>query len=616
MKKTYQKPGFIIVGIMIFFLLGHVFWAQDDCRETRQNFDERFGSTTYKDPASSVQWNGNGFVTLNYLGANFAVTEPAGMGAKMYVVDSGDFNGDGLPDLVGLDITDSSNRKLILVWNRYEDSDGDDEDDDGIIFEADTSRTFDENMNCGPASVTVGDYNGDGLLDFFFYKNANDAFSYTDFVAAMYINVGTATDPDFYSYHVSPNLDFSSRFMSEGIYANWAGDHLCSVDMDNDDDIDLLAISQDKIFIIRNPGAANFALDEFEISELSYDERTGYTIGRGGSSVDAGDFDNDGDIDVIGGAVNDINYLVYYDNDGTGNFIRKEIAIPRDDCTGTVATCVADFNHDGYTDIFAATDRWNAGNEARMWMQRNQGIVGGEEGELTFQFQPLNTDAFGNPLPILPDPHDVDMSAVLDYDQDGDMDVVLADANHSGDYYLVINELAPVYALHGEAISLNLTDHLDPSTHAITRVRMLNLDQFVTGGSPDGLAIEYYVSNNGGRDWEFYARYGEEGELESSGELQNYTNLQWHSFNHFGSHLMWKAVLTATEDEMAEYSGASFETPVIDRIRFRYAYVERREYSRTSVAANLVDPEGQNLKLIIGGTFYFPGWQDICAPTI
>jgi hypothetical protein len=613
MMRKRNKIGLFIISMC--FILGAFaayFWAQADaCDEDRFNFNEPFDTTNYKDEGNtSARWIGDGEVTLSNLGANFDITEPKGMGARIYVCDAGDFDGDGKPDLIGLDLgpeegefgyPDPDAPKLRLVRNHYEDADMDGNDDDGLVFWVDPLEIYDTALNCGPASITVADYNDDGLLDFFFYKNADDDFSYTDFVAAMYINTGSATDPDFQPHYASPSLDFRTRFMDEGIYANWAGDHLASSDVDGDGDIDVLVISEDKIFLVRNPGASNFDLSSFEIAELNYDFRTGFNIGRGGSSVDAADLDNDGDIDILGGTVNDIPYLVYYENDGNENFTRRTIDIPVAECTGTVATCVADFNHDGFVDIFAGTDRWNAENEARAWFQRGQGIV---DDQLSFEFRCLF-----NCQPILPDPHDVDVSAMLDYDLDGDLDVILADANHSGDYYLIVNELAPVYALHGEAWSLNLTDSLDPHTQAVTRVRLVTLDQGVRGGSAAGLAIEIWVSNNNGRNWEFYARFGEEGTLPSTGPLQNYTDLPWHSFNNFGSRLKWKAILTATEDEMEEYQGASYETPVLDRIRLEYAVVERREYARTSVAASVVDDAGQDVKLIIGGSFYFPGWQ-------
>jgi len=598
MRKRIRKYTLFAMSLTFIFILVLHFWAQEECQEYRTNITESFDTTTYKDTQhTSVAHWGDGYITLNYLGANFAVAEPSGMGSRIYVCDAGDFDGDGLPDLIGLDL--DNNYSLILIRNMYEDADGDGYDDDNVVFQIDPTEIYEEGLYVGPASITVADYNNDGLLDFFFYKNRRDEFGYNQFVAAMYINIGTSTDPDFNPHDMAPNLDFTALFQAAGIYCNWAGDHLCSVDIDQDGDVDVLVISQDKIFLVRNPGTDNFEIDNFEISELNYDQRTGFTLGRGGTSVDAADFDKDGDIDVIGGTVNDVPYLVYYENDGTGFFTRKEILIPNPNCTGIVATCVRDFNMDGWVDIFGATDRWNAGNEARMWFYKNNGLyTDPDTGDTTLdlEFRCLN-----NCQPILPPPHDVDMSAVLDYDQDGDYDVILADANHSGDYYLIINELAPVYTTSGEARSTSYTGDLDPRRYAITKVKVTRLQMGILGHSSEGLRVDLYVSNDG-VNWEFYASY--EGD-----EIQNYNGLAWHTFNHFGSRFMWKALLSAEEDEMEEYEGASFETPIIREIRFRFAYVERREYARTSVATQLVDEQGRQLKLIIAGTFYFPGWQ-------
>jgi outer membrane protein assembly factor BamB len=599
MNKKTKKTAIIFSLAVVLVLFAVRFWAQQ-CNEYTGTFIENFGTDDYKDHVwSSVRNWPPAPITLNYLGANFQVTEPSGMGARIYVCDAGDFDGDGLPDLIGLDISSDPNNRLILIRNHYEDINGDGYDDDGTIFMIDTNEVYEQgtHLDVGPASVSVADYNNDGLLDFFFYKNRLDEFGYTDFIAAMYINVGTATDPDFYTHDFSPNLDFTSAFMSEGIYCNWAADHLASVDIDGDGDVDVLVISQDKIFLVRNPGVNNFSVNDFEIAELNYDSPTGFTVGRGGSSVDAADFDKDGDIDIIGGAVNDIDYHVFYENDGTGFFTRQELPIPIAECTGTVATCVGDFNNDGWTDVFGANDRWNAGNEARMWFMKSQGLVDSGNGpELDFEFRCLN-----DCQPILPNPHDVDMSAMLDYDQDGDVDVVLADANHSGDYYLIINELAPVYALNGEARSTDVSGGLDQSLYAVTRVRLTNIVQRVLGGSSQGLTVYIYVSNNG-RNWEYYTSF-------VGSDIRNESDLPWHTFNHYGSRLYWKALLSAEEDDMAEYTGASFETPAIYELAWEFIYVDRREYSRTPVIVTTVEDNGQQKKLVIGGTFIFPGWE-------
>ncbi len=593
--SNIKKRSILFIPILIIIVLIALrFWAQQ-CTEYSGVFTENFDTTDYKDAVhtSVANWPA-GPIQLSNLGANFSVTEPSGMGAKIYVCDAGDFDGDGYPDLIGLDITSDPNNRLILIRNYYEDANQDGYDDDGIIFRIDPTEVYEAgtHLDVGPASITAGDYNNDGLLDFFFYKNQQDEFGYTQFLAAMYINVGTETDPHFYPHSVPPSLDFTSAFMNVRIYCNWAADHLCSADIDNDGDTDILVISQDRIFLIRNPGTFD-EVSDFEIRELNYDARTGFTIGRGGSSIDTADFDNDGDIDIIGGTVNDIEYLVFYENDGTGFFTRREIPIPVPECSGTVATCPADFNNDGWIDIFAATDRWNAGNEARMWFMKNRTVS-----PVDFDFRCLN-----NCDPILPPPHDVDMSAYLDYDQDGDYDVILADANHSGDYYLIINELAPVYTLTGEARSLNVTPELDPNMYSITRVRLTNLQQGTKGGSSEGLSVTYYVSNNDGRDWEFYQRF-------EGNQIRNYSQLPWHTFNHYGSRLRWRVVFDAAEDEMEEYEDASFETPLVHQLSLEYVYVERREYSRSSVVVTRVEEGGgQQIKLVISGTFYFPGWQ-------
>jgi len=604
----------VSIILIVFFCLTLKFSGQTPqvCEEIKgPSFIENFDNDTYKDKVNSsvANWP-SGPIHLNYLGANFAVTQPSGLGGYIYVCAPGDFDGDGRTDLIGLDIGRGANYSLKLIRNMYNDANEDKIDDDGIIFRVDNTKIFDSGLVVGPASITAGDYNGDGLLDFFFYKNQTDSFSYNNFVACMYINQGTKNDPVFYDRNDSRNLNFASRFMAAGIYCNWAANHLFSVDIDKDGDLDILVASQDKIFLMRNPGKDNFKLETWEISELNYDRRTGYKApcpggytDRGTSAVAAADFDLDGDIDVIAGSVNGWPYLVYYQNDGTGRFIRSEIPIPNSNCTGTVALAVTDFKKDGRPDIFGATDRWNAGNQARMWIYKNMGReeYKDEEGniyyEVTWRFTCLNACN-----PIIPPYYDVDLCAMVDYDSDGDMDLILADANHSGDYYLIINQLAHVYNLYGEAISTNIAG-INPRQYSITKAKISFINQGVWGTSA-GLKIQYFLSNDGGLHWEPYRTF-EGTEIKPYNENQDY----WHIFNSFGADLRWKAILSAPEDKMEEYTGASFDTPIIRDLKIEYIYVTRKEYSRSSVATTIVDRSGVNRKVIIASSFVYPGWE-------
>ena len=585
-------PLFILI---CFFVIK--FWAQEECVEYLGGvFTENFNTEDYKDiDNTSVAYWPSGPISLNWLGGNLEITSPTGMGSRIYVCDAGDFDGDGYPDLIGLDI--GTDDRLILMRNKFEDLDMDGIDDDGLIYEIDTTEVYETGLVVGPASITVADYNNDGLLDFFFYKNDDDDAVYDQFVAGMYINVGTETDPDFNRHNVTPSLDFTSRFMSAGIYCRWAADHLTSVDIDQDGDIDVLVISQDQIFLVRNPGIDNFHINNFDISELNYDQSPGFTIGMQGSSIDAGDLDNDGDIDIVAGSVEDYAYLVFYENDDTGYFTRHEIPIPNPDCTGTDTTNIEDFNQDGWLDIMCANDRWRAGNDARMWMFENKGLQEGGGLPLNLEFV-----CFNNCDPITPDPHDVDMGVSVDFDQDGDIDLILADANNSGDYYLIRNELANVYTTYGEAWSTDLSAGLDPELYAITKVEISNLKMRTRGRSKDGLKVDFYVSNNDGRDWELFQSF-------EANDIKNYTNLPVHTFNHFGSKLKWKAILSAPEDVIEGYSGASFDTPLIDEIQMEYIHVDKREYSRTSVNVTNVDDSGQEKKYLLASTFYFPSWE-------
>jgi hypothetical protein len=627
-----RKKYLIISGIILISLTAIVlkFTGQQSqtCVEYTSSFTENFSTDDYKDKEKTSinlkSWP-PAPIYLNFLGANFDITKPAGMGGHIYVCAAADFNNDGYPDLVGLELTGPSGNfqatsRLVIAYNNYPISGS-----SGQIFIIDTTNIIDTfNTYTGPASIVAGDFNGDGLIDFFFAKNSNDEFGYTNFVAVMYINVGTKTNPKFNPRNMSPNLDFTSKFQAAGIYLNWTANHFCAVDIDNDGDLDILAASQDKIFLARNPGSGNFNLANWTVAELNYDQRTGYTApvplgndgksypDRGTSAVAAADFDGDGDIDIVCGSVNNWPFLVYYQQDRAGHFVRSEIPIPNSSCTGTVALCVSDFKLDGRPDIFGATDAWNAGNQARMWIFKNQSETpttttytdeNGNTFTLTTYTMNWSFLCLNQCNPIIPPYYDVDICTMLDYDHDGDMDVILADANHSGDYYLVINTLANVYTIHGEAVSKSLTENvLDPQQYAITKVQITNLQQGVRG-SATGLSVSYYVSNDGGQNWELYQTF-------TGTDIKNYGSLPVHTFDHFGGNLKWKAVLDAPDDKISDYpGGASYDTPLIYSITFNYTYIQRREYSRSSVATEVIDRSGQNRKLIIAASFIYPGWE-------
>ena len=607
MSKKKRLIWIYLPLIIIFSVFALKFWAQVECVEITETITENFDTDLYKDTEySSVAYWPVGPITLNWLGGQLEVSEANAMGAKIYVCDTGDFDGDGDPDLIALDISPGGSQKidnrLLLVRNWWEDMDLDGLDDDGIVLFVDPTEIYEEGIAGSVSTISVADYNNDGLLDFFFLKNNNDDHVYEDYAVAIYINTGTANDPHFVPHGTPPNLDFTAKFQSLGIYGyRWTARHSCAVDIEKDGDKDVLIIDDDTIYLLRNPGPGMWDnVDNYTVSELNYDQKPGFPIALpddyGGSTIVSADFDMDGDYDVLTGTVENVPFMVYYDNDGTGNFTRSELPIPNPLCTGPSTTNVGDFDNDGRLDFFCAVDKWQSGNDATSWLMMNRGLSEGPGCPINFEFRCLN-----DCLPVTPDPYDTDFGAVLDYDMDGDLDSIVADANDSGDYYMIENLLANVYTTYGEARSLNMIPLLDVLRFSVTKVSIANLKMGRRGKDSTGLRVDLYLSNNG-EDWELYRTF-------EGPEMRNYNNLPTHTFKHFGSKLMWKALFYAEEDAMEDYTGASFDTPLIDEITFEWIHVERREYSRTSVAATVTDEADQQKKLIIGSTFLYPSWR-------
>ena len=625
MSRKLKKAIFCLVAVAAGALALKIL-ADESCTTSTLSFTEAFTTETYKDADNTAIYGwtpttGQGSpIELPRLGANFSMTQPGNLGAHIYITDSGDFNGDGYPDIIGLELTGSSSSyqsssRLVYLRNDYATA-------GTSSFTIDTTVLNDAySMYIAGGSIAVGDFTGDGLLDFFFIRSGVDAFSYTNFYAILYINVGTATVPKFNARTSSTNLDFSSAFQGSDknvnpsnlkIYINWLANHLCATDIDADGDADLLIASQNYIYLLRSPGYKFYSnIKKWSLGTLSASAATGYAYSgtvagtdgtsytaRGTSCVAAGDFDNDGDIDVVCGSVNNYAYLVYYKNDGTGYFTRQTIAISTSTCTGPCGLAVEDFTGDGLPDIFGAGDAWCAGNDSHMWIMRNAGV---SSGTVSWTFQCLNSCAA-----IIPSYYDCDIVCPLDYDDDGDMDVILADANHSGDYYIVVNLLADVFALSGYAQSLNVASALDESLYAITSVRVTQLVQSWRGKSYDGLQVALYFSSNGGNNWELYGTWTGSGITTVTNSA---STAGWYEFKNFGTDLRWRAVLTATEDSMADYTGASYDTPQIFSLALEYKYVDRREYSRSSAAATIVTSSGASKNIILSASFIYPGWE-------
>ena len=137
------------------------------------------------------------------------------------------------------------------------------------------------------------------------------------------------------------------------------------------------------------------------------------------SRTDVGDYDNDGDLDIIlNGSYNSSNHLEIYNNDGSGNFSLSETTFSEVFSNGQVE--FIDYDNDNDLDVFVSG--WNASSIYKTILYRNDiGLFS----EVSFSFQGnISNSQFG----------------WSDLDNDGDLDVVLSGNNDAIQDYIYVYE--------------------------------------------------------------------------------------------------------------------------------------------------------------------------------
>ncbi len=320
-------------------------------------------------------------------------------GLAQSILKFGDYDGDGDLDLIIAGTNSSSTPTTKLYKN--------------------TNGTFTEDTNSSITGfnypgLSWGDIDGDGDLDFAISGNTS-----TGFQAKLYLNDGSAvfteasSDPFYDAYWGNMELGdldndgdldvFQTGLQSNGqrvaeiFWNDGSGNFTIDTnnsftgtgdgetplaDVDNDGDLDILLsgyidaggnITQ----VHLNDGTGNFSLSQS-------------LQGVASNGMDFGDYDNDGDLDLI---LTGLDYnasarrAYIYENDGTGNF-----AI---DATNTIASASSsnakwgDYDHDGDLDLIVSgfsddsireTYIYTNNGTGSMTYTSNGAITGSEEG--------------------------------------------------------------------------------------------------------------------------------------------------------------------------------------------------------------------------------------------
>jgi len=307
-----------------------------------------------------------------------------------------------------------------------------------------TTSPISDWSSTGTGLWVIGDFNNDGAIDVLAQSGG------TGTVVTLYTNNGSGSYSSSTAIAATPNLNLGAAK---------------AADFDNDGDLDLLVVvngaSNDLYY--QNNGAGVFTLTTSPISDwassgtslwvtgdfnndgaidvLTQVSNAGtvtlYTNNGSGSfssstaiaattnlslgAAKAADYDNDGDLDllvVVNGASNDL----YYQNNGSGIFTLTTSPITDWASTGTSLWLTGDFNNDGAIDVLTQVSA-----DGAVTLNTNNG-----SGSFTTSTAIVATTGLN-----------MTAAKAADYDNDGDIDLLIVVNGASNDFYFQNSSTPP-----------------------------------------------------------------------------------------------------------------------------------------------------------------------------
>jgi ASPIC and UnbV/FG-GAP-like repeat/Secretion system C-terminal sorting domain len=283
------------------------------------------------------------------------------------------------------------------------------------------------------------DYNRDGYLDLFVANTVNDF---------LFLGTGDSI--------------FSGVTTGSVVFDSLDSRGSCWGDYDNDGDEDLFV----------SAGNGNNLLYRNDGNGILTKTTAGIIVNDGGTSRGCawGDYDNDGWLDLFVANVGN-NFL--YHNDGGGNFTKIDTGGIVNTGGQTIGCCWVDYNNDGFLDLHAV----NFNGSALLFKNNGNG-----------SFTQITTGA------IVTDVAASTGAGWGDYDDDGDLDLVVANAGDQGNFFYK-NTGAPDYTFVKDTASI--IAHVPGDSYATCWVDYDNdgdLDLFISNRANEN---EFLFNNSG-----------------------------------------------------------------------------------------------------------------------
>ncbi len=428
--------------------------------------------------------------------------------------------------------------------------------------------------------LAVGDFNGDGWPDVFIADHRLATSGTLQFMpnnAKLFLNQASNDASGYPRFQSSYNAMTNASSLTALGEQAWGGSTVQVLDWNGDRKLDLLYSSSDnggtiRVFLnnctLASPQptpvpAAPAPLRCATNPTFTYSSVLITSMGLGGSGTARSpvfayvDVDGDGYRDLIAGApsccTNAGDRLRMWKGQ-SGNTLSSTTQSITFEGSAT-GVWVHDFSGDGKPDLVVGTDNnnYNAGHGGDAFYWINDGTAtpfAGASTQLTYH----------NDTTLI----DYDVGFMFDYDHDpsSTMDLLIADGNHTGSFFIQANRVATSYVDCGDAASGTIDLGSLASSEMVVTAARIHPTYQTNGGT-----IRFYLSNETPENWVLASPCPD-----SSGDLCA-------SFPHpVGRTVRWKV-------EMCSNATHS-QTPVLSNISATFDYTAAREHFRAGVVVS------------------------------